>query len=464
MTGLRLGASLGLAAVLATQSYAVRAQEPAPAAAGVLPPARSNLVAVPLPPLDALEPVVASQLREARRTFESAAAGAGTRDLAEAYGALGRVFHAYEFVETAEPAYANAIRLSAGDGRWPHLLGFLFQQTGRLKESADRLLAARRVQPDAPAVAMRLGDVYIGLNRLRDAREQFESVLATFPAAARNGLGEVALREGRFREAVEHFEAALERVPQAVSIHYSLAMAYRGLGRLDDARSHLQRRGPGGITVVDPLVESLQTLVRGERLLVIQGSRAYAAGRFADAARLFERALAAAPDSVPARVNLASALVQLGDVPRAVEQLQNAYARAPADVESTLIELTLLLSERERYGEAIALLEGAERGVPGRPAAATTLARLLSSSPDLAVRDGRRALELAMRVHETRSAPADSETVALALAELGRCPEALDWMRRAVASAERAGDAMETTRLKGELRRYDAAACRAPGR
>jgi tetratricopeptide (TPR) repeat protein len=197
---------------------------------------------------------------------------------------------------------------------------------------------------------------------------------------------------------------------------------------------------------------------------VIQGSRAFAAGRFAEAAGIFERALAAAPDSVPARVNLASALVQSGDVPRAIEQLQDAYARAPADVENALISLTLLLSERERYAEAIALLDGAERRVPGRPAAATTLARLLSSSPDVAVRDGRRALDLAMRVYEANPAPAAGETVALALAELGRCPEALEWMRRAVASAEQAGDPMESARLKGEMGRYAAAACRAPGR
>lgn len=462
MTGLRCCVGLGLAVLLAAHPTDVRAQEPAQP--DVLPPARPGLAAVPLPPLDALEPAVASQLREARQAFEGVATAARTRDLAEAYGALGRVFHAYEFVETAEPAYANAIRLSPGDGRWPHLLGYLYQQTGRLEESADRLQDALRVQPQERATAMRLGDVYIGLNRLRDAREQFESALAAFPAAARNGLGEVALREERFREAVEHFEAALARVPQAVSLHYSLAMAYRGLGRLDDARSHLQRRGPGGVNVVDPLVDVLQTLVRGERLLVIQGSRAYAAGRFEEAARTFERALTAAPASVPARVNLASALVQLGDVPRAIEHLQDAYARAPGDVEEALIALTLLLSERERYGEAVALLDGAERRVPGGPATATTLARLLSSSPDLAVRDGRRALELAMRVHEARAAPADSETVALALAELGRCPEALEWMQRAVASAERTGDAMESARLKGELRRYDAAACRAPGR
>jgi tetratricopeptide (TPR) repeat protein len=461
VTSRRVCVGIGLAVLLAAHPTDVRVQAPAPL--DVLPPARSGLAAVPLPALDALEPAVAGQLREARAAFERAAS-ARSRDLAEAYGTLGRVFHAYEFVETAEPAYANAIRLSPGDGRWPHLLGYLYQQTGRLEESAGRLQDALRVQPNEWATAMRLGDVYIGLNRLRDARQQFESAQAAFPAAARNGLGEVALREERYSEAVAHFEAALARVPQAVSIHYSLAMAYRGLGRLDDARSHLQRRGPGGINAVDPLVDGLQTLVRGERLLVIQGSRAYAAGRLDEAARLFERALAAAPASVPARVNLASALLQLGDVPRAIEQLQDAYARAPGDVEETLIALTLQLSERERYDQAVALLDGAERRVPGRPAAATTLARLLSSSPDLAVRDGRRALDLAMRVYEANPAPAAGETVALALAELGRCSEALAWMQRAVASADTAGDAMESGRLKGEMRRYDGAACRAPGR
>src|SRR4030095_13649351 len=127
--------------------------------------------------------------------------------------------------------------------------------------------------------AVRLGQVYLGLNRLREARETFESLVMVFPALARAGRGEVAPRERRFDEAVGHFRAALERVPQASSIHYSLAMAYRGLGRLDEAESHLERRSTGGINVGDPTVDTLQTLVRGERGLVVQGRRAYDAGQ-----------------------------------------------------------------------------------------------------------------------------------------------------------------------------------------
>jgi len=52
------------------------------------------------------------------------------------------------------------------------------------------------------------------------------------------------------------------------------------------------------------------------------------------------------------------------------------------------------------------------------------------------------------------------ETIALALAELGRCEEALSQMTRAIAEAEQANDASEAARLKGEMPKYESAPCR----
>ena len=460
----RLLCAAGCVAALTVTTHPRVLAGQAPAPADVMPPPRAGLEAMTFPPLDSLEPAVASHLREARRELERAAATAQRGDLARAYGAFGRILHAYEFFAAAEAAYVNAGRLAPGESDWPHLLGYLYQQTGRLEEAAASLGAARRARSGDGALAVRLGDVYVALNRLQEAREQYESVLRALPAAAHQGLGEVALRERRYREALEHFRAALDRVPQATALHYSMAMAYRGLGRLDEARAQLARRGAGGVVAADPVVDSLQSLVRGERLLVIQGSRFYAAGRYREAVSSFERALAAAPDSVPARVNLASTLVQLGDMPRAIDQMQSAYARSPGEVEEQVVALALLLSERERYGDAIALLSGAERRVPGRAAIATTLARLLASSPELARRNGARALELAMAVQGNQPHPAHAETVALALAELGRCSEAAEWMQRAVSAAEAERDAAEVARLRAELPRFEAPSCRAPGR
>jgi tetratricopeptide (TPR) repeat protein len=260
-----------------------------------LAPARNGLHAVPLPRLDDLEPAVSEQIREQQQAFEAVVArdpSGGT--LADAYGTLGRLFHAYEFFEGAEASYLNAARLASRDATWPHLLGYLYQQTGRLEDAAERFEQANHLWRDDSAATVRLGQVYLGLNRLREAREQFESVVAIFPALAQHGLGEVALRERRFEEAIAHFRAALDRVPQASSVHYSLAMAYRGLGRLDEARSHLQQRGAAGITVGDPVVDSLQTLVRGESGLIVQGRRAYEAGQFQEAASAFDPATGAA--------------------------------------------------------------------------------------------------------------------------------------------------------------------------
>jgi tetratricopeptide (TPR) repeat protein len=460
-----------------------------------LAPPRAGLRPVPIPRLEDLEPAVANQLRDERRSFEALADGANasSQRLADAYGSLGRVFHVYEFFASAESSYLNANRLAPGDVRWLHLLGYLYQQTGRMQEAAERFEQARRARPEDRAATIRLGQVYLGMNRLREAREQFESVSAVFPALSRQGLGEVALRERRFEEAIAHFRAVLDRAPQATSIHYSIAMAYRGLGRLEEAQSHIERRGAGGVNVGDPIVDSLQDLVRGERGLIVRGRRAYEGGRFEEAATWFAKAIESAPTSVTARVNLGLTRLQLGDTTGAVAHLQAAFDMAPSDPdtgrellrvllrlgqkdeairilmksrsispddEDTTVSLSILLAEQERFGEAVSLLNEANQRFPDRAATATTLSRLLSSSPDRSVRDGRRAHDLATRVYETEPTPVHGETIALALAELGRCDEALTWMKRAVAEAELANNAAEAARLRSEIAKYDSVSCR----
>lgn len=440
------------------------------------------------------DPIVAAQLRVAEEAVAAALAGGrGDGALAEAYGGLGRISHAYEMFDRAEQAYLQAARLAPADAQWPHLLGYLYQQTGRLDAAAIRFADARRLQPANHAATVRLGQVYLGLGRTREARAAFEEVRDVFPALARQGLGEVALRDGDYAVAVRQLLGALERAPDADALHYPLAMAYRGQGRLDDARRHLDRRGPRGIRIGDPIVDALAPLVRGERGLVTQGRRAYEAGLFAEAAAAFARAAADAPASATARFNLGLATLQLGDTPAALGHLQAAFALDPADAqhgrelarllvragravdaidvlekvvaadehdEDSLVGLSLLLAGASRYGDAIAVLDGAVRRHPAWVASTTTLARLLASVPDVTLRNGRRALDLATAVYDAAPVPAHAETVAMALAELNRCADAMTWLRRAIADADRVGDAGEAKRLTDEAVRYDSAPCR----
>jgi len=425
----------------------------------VLAPVRTGLEPVSFPQLNTLEAAVADHLREARAAFEMTPSNASARDLADAYGALGRIFHAYEFFDAADVCYRNATMLRPSDVRWLHLRAYLLQQTGRFDDAVPLYLAARRASPEDYAAAVHLGDTYVGLGRTADAREQFESMLQRYPAASNAGLGEIALRERRYKDAIQHFESVLARIPDATSLEYSLAMAYRGLGRMEEARAHLQRRGPGGVRVADPIVDELQTLVRGERAFVMQGRRAFEAGQFQTAADAFRKAAAAAPTDATPRVNLAAALARLGDANGAAEQLAIAVRLAPDD-EATLLNLSILLSDRQRYREAVQHLEESHRRYPDRIPTATTLARLLASSPDRSIRDGRRAFDLATAVYQRDPSPVHGETVAIALAELGRCDEAADWMRRAIDDADRAKDAAEAARLRGEADTYAVRPCR----
>ena len=496
------------------------------AAQPALPPVRPNLQAVPLLLSDTLEPAVLAQLDAARAGVARAAAGTD-RQLADAYGELAQVLHVYEIFDGAEAAYRNAVRLSTRELRWPHLLGYLLAQIGRLDEAAAEFERVLRLSPGHREATAYLADVNLRRGRLAAAREQFEAIAEAFPAFASNGLGEVALRADRFEEAVGRFQSVLELFPTATAAHYSLAMAYRGLGRLDDARRHLALRGTGTVRVSDSVVDRLWTLVRGERGLVLQGRQLHEAGQFAEAADAFRRAIAAAPTSATAHVNLGMALVQLGDtaaaiaafrdavaaapddaaahaslgalladtsrLPEAVQHLSAAFDRAPdaaatrtllvrtllrlgradeavsvlaratsraPDDEQIVVELAILLADRMRYREAIARLDDAFRRHPARAATATTLARLLAVAPDRALRDGRRALDIATAVHATAATPVHFETVALALAELGRCSEAADWMRKAIDEARRTNEVVDAVRLEGELPKYLAAECR----
>jgi tetratricopeptide (TPR) repeat protein len=493
-----------------------------------LSPARPGLAAVPLPRLDSLETAVAEQIRSQQRSFNAVAAKTNVRDrdLADAYKAVARLAHAYEFFDAAEAAYGNTVRLTQ-DAEALHLLGDLFQQTGRYEEALARYTDASRARPSDAVLHAHLADVHLRLNRLTEARARFDGLLPVFPAVARAGLGEIALREGRFSEAADHFEAVLSRAPAAASVRYLLGMAYRGLGRLDAAKSLLAQRGTGGVRPVDPLVDELTALLRGERAQLIVGRRAYEAGQFGDAAAAFRKALQAAPSSVEARVGLGMALAQTGDAGRATEHLEGAlrldagnatahqslgmvflragrldeaakhlhaafdddpgdraltrallrvllvlkrpdeaiavFARASSmDVEDEdlLLAMSIVLADRQRYQEAVQLLDQAYREFPDRVRTGTTLARLLAAAPDRSIREGERAMAIATRVYEREPSPAHGETIALALAELGRCGDAAARMQRAITDADRLRDAETAARLRSEAPRYAGSPCR----
>lgn len=501
----------------------------------VLNPPRKSLVALHWPDLTKLEATVREQVTTLQDSLAITAKDPTTSEtaLSEAFGKLGQIYHAYSLTSPARECYLNASLLAPKDFRWVYLLGKLDQQEGRFEEAIRRYQVARTLRPDYVAISVNLGNIFLELNRLDDAAQNFKVALANDKnnAAAHYGLGQVAMSRRSYSEAVDHFEQTLAQVPDANRVHYSLAMAYRALGDASQVKAHLAQQGTVGVRVSDPLVDSLQDLIEGERLHLTRGKIAFEAQRYADAASEFRKAVAAKPDSVAARVNLGAALTKTGDLQGAAEQFEEAlriqpgnsnahfnlaillagqnkheeaivHLRAALNVdasdpgarfllaqelvksehleealgefsrvvqadpnnEGALLEEVKLLYRKGQFKEALAAVEHGHAQYPQKGRTAVMLAYLLATLPDYELRNGARALDLAQHIYKASGIAAHAALIAMSLAELGRCGEAVEWQRRAIVAAEQEGNKDLLTELKTDLKMYDSGqSCRPAG-
>jgi tetratricopeptide (TPR) repeat protein len=419
----------------------------APAYSQALAPPRKDLVAVRWPDLATLEASVREQITELQNSLSTTAKDPASSDIAlsEAYGKLGQLYHAYNLIEPAHDCYLNASLLAPKDFRWTYLVAKLDHQRGSLDDAIRRYRIARTLRPDYVAVPVNLGNIFLELNRLDEAKESFSAALQLDKnnPAAHYGLGQVALASRSYAEAIGHFDATLAQVPSANRVHYSLAMAYRGLGDLEKAKAHLAQQGSVGVRVSDPLVDGLQDLIEGERVHLARGKVAFEARRYAEAAVEFRKAVAASPRNVAARINLGVTLSQLGDAQGAAEQFEEAIRLEPRSVNAHY-NFAILLAGQNQHEKAIEHLQSVLAVDPN-----DTSVRLMLGS------------EL-VRVGRVDDALEQVKRVALALAELGRCREASDWQRRLIVVAEQLNNTELVAKLRKNLTLFEQSPCRSP--
>ena len=389
---------------------------------------RIELVTVPEPSLDGLEPQVAEQLRETRAVLEEvfSTEGAGAAEWAEAYGELGRLYHAYELEEAAHAAYSNARTLAPGDFRWAYYHGYLLQGMGRFEEAVDAYARAIELRPNDLAALVHMGEVQLELGRPEMAAGAAERALRVAPdqPAAKALLGQVALSEREPERAIELLEEALAALPEADRLHYPLGLAYRAAGRLDEAREHLARAGKVGVRPPDPLIDELANLKRGSRVRILRGRTAFRAGRYGDAAAEFRAAVESDPDDVAARVNLGSALGQAGDRVGAIHQYRAALGLDP-DNAAASFNLGALLLREGAPAQAVEHLRRAADRLPGDAEVQLELGRALAATGQAQQALGalERAAELAPFHEDARMAEVQ---LLVALGRYGDAVERLD--------------------------------------
>lgn len=381
---------------------------------------------------------------------------------AVAWVALGETLLEQAQPEQARPAFQTALERSPVCPPAEVGLAKIALGEDRLEEARDRLLAALRGQPEADAIHHHLARVYRRLGELTEAERHLRSAGARQPALPDPWLEHVeehrlgthnlmtqaqrATRTGRLEEAIEIYHRILAAEPGHVRAWINLGAALARQERLEEAQTALERAvelAPG-----DPLARFNLGTVRLQR------------GDPRAAAEL-EASLAADPRQPAARLNLATAHRLAGRHEQALAQydalLELAAASPTARYWRALTQLRL-----GRHPKARAGLEEGLRITPRSPLLRATLARLLASSREPAVRDGERALALARELATAAPSWEHRRTLAMALAETGSYAAAGEEQRRALALArERGVPAAVLAELESELRGY---AARRPAR
>jgi tetratricopeptide (TPR) repeat protein len=461
-------------------------------------PVAAGAMELPEPDLGGLEPSVAQQLGELRSMAQGVleAADSSAGDRLAAWGEMGRLFHAYRLLDAARQCYEAAETAAPEAADWPYYLGQVAVAEGDLEAAAAAFDRALALDSEDLATRVHAADVARDRGLLDEAREYLLAAerVAPHEPVVWARLGELALLRGEPGVAVERLEGALAAVPAATRLHHPLGLAYRALGDMEKARQHLEQRGDVGLAPPDPRMDELAALQVGERVHLLRGRQAYRAGRFGEAAEEFRLAVEAQPSSVRARINLGAALAGAGDTRGAMDELVRAVALGP-DNATARFNLAALLSAAGKhslaaaqyaevlkrrpqdeqawlgeaeswlalgdYRRAAARLSEAAEQLPESSAVGYALARVLVLAPDPAVRDGDRALDLALRVLEGRKDSNTVALVALALRELGRCADAAAWLDRWIAEADTGGAPDVVGYLKGERQAIrDPAACR----
>ncbi len=245
-------------------------------------------------------------------------------------GDLGLLYFTYSFVGAAEVCFTNARSLAPDDYRWSYLHGYLLKMEGRLPEAIAALERSSELAPDDQPSLLRLATAHLEQGDRDAARRIFERALELEPnsAPALDGLGRVVAAAGDAAAAAGYFERVLELQPFATSTHHALGLAYRKLGRMDDARSHLEQGGDAAVQIDDPLLVSLIELGRSAEIYLLRAAQAMDSERWDQAAALYPKALEIDASDFMVHKALSFALEKLGDLDGALDQLHTALAVA----------------------------------------------------------------------------------------------------------------------------------------
>lgn len=284
---------------------------------------------------------------------------------AEAHNALGEAFQTFDDAQAARREFEKAVAIGPGFAQAQVNLGQLLVQAGEFAASAEHLDRSIRILghvPDAAyphylrakicaeqndveraaehlkeAVSLRpdFAEAWSDLGQARRTLLDDVGALAAFQravdlspgdAVAQYRLGVAYLHAAKIHEAIEHLEAAFRLNPEDQSTLYSLQLALRQDGQLEQA-GKVKEKLSELLRKRDHASENALTAVQ----LNNQGADLEKAGNLRGALEKYRAALAIDPEHVGIRVNVAAALLRLGQWRQGIAELRETLRRDPGN-------------------------------------------------------------------------------------------------------------------------------------
>lgn len=282
-------------------------------------------------------------------------------------------------------------------------------------------------------------DALLDLKRFDDAMAVADQIEEAAPrnAAAWFQRGRITGVRGEFEKSLEYLDKAAQMEPRNVAVLMIRAAVYQELGRSEEAMKDVNR--------------ALELRPDNPALLRLRAAILAGSGQLSQAVRDLEqvREQGSAEPSIDLQLGLLYSIQKRHG--KALEQFDKVLLVEPRNVAALRGRADTLLS-LGRHAEAIADYEKALEVDPNDSGVLNNLAWVLATSPDEKIRDGKRALELAVKACELTEYKAAHilSTLAAAYAENGDFENARKWSQKAV----ELGSESEKEALQKELESY----------
>lgn len=266
----------------------------------------------------------------------------------------------------AKQVFESLLKVDPLNEHGLNLLGVVFVQLEQAEQAAKVLEKAIDVNSKNSQTHNNLGLAYKELNQFQKAQHAFNTSLSLNPQQPQtlNNLGNVLAAQNQHKKALASFEAALKleaNYPECLS---NFAQSLKELGNLELALKAIDH--------ANKLVPS------NSYFLNVKGEIHLAKVDYENAQQTFEKAISV-DNYIPSRINLSTALKQLGNYAAAKECLQQVIKHEPNNSEA-YNHLGVLQEQLGEFDAAAKSFRSALKYTPNHASSFYQLAKLKNHS------------------------------------------------------------------------------------